>query len=107
MDIGKVKVDQINLLACLPYTLSLVSNLEVKAPKICAELFGNVYFIQVIQIKWENIWNSDETVSSVGTGKQFYILLRLAITPYYPLATLAFTFIHCLLLSIVIYYIGY
>ena len=23
-------------------------------------------------------------VSYVGTGKQFYFLLRLAITPYYP-----------------------
>ena len=48
MDIGKVKVDQLTLLACLPYTLSLVSNLEVKAPKICAKL-GNVYFIKFIQ----------------------------------------------------------
>ena len=48
MDIGKVKVDQLTLLACLPYTLSLVSNLEVKAPKIYAELFGNVYFIKLI-----------------------------------------------------------
>ena len=25
-----------------------------------------------------------ETVSSLGTGKQFYILLRFDITPYYP-----------------------
>ena len=48
MDIRKVKVDHLTLLACLPYTLSLVSNLEVKVPKICAEHFGNVYFIQLI-----------------------------------------------------------
>ena len=48
MDIGKVKVGQLTLLTCLPNTLSLVSNLEVKAPKICAELFGNVYFIKLI-----------------------------------------------------------
>ena len=32
----------------------------------------------------KNIWNQLKTVSSLGTGKQFYILLRLAITPYYP-----------------------
>ena len=32
MDIRKAKVDQPTLVACLPYTLSLVSNLEVKAP---------------------------------------------------------------------------
>ena len=45
MDIWDVKAGQLTLLACLPCALSLVSNLEVKAPKICAELFGNVYFI--------------------------------------------------------------
>ena len=48
MGIGEVEVDQLTLLACLPYTLSLVSNLEVKAPKMCAEHFGNVYFIKLI-----------------------------------------------------------
>ena len=48
MDIGKVKVDQLTLHACLPYTLSQVSDLELKAPKICTKLFGNVYFIKLI-----------------------------------------------------------
>ena len=48
MDIQKVKVDHLTLLACLPSTLSLVSNLEVKAPKICAEPFGNAYLIKLI-----------------------------------------------------------
>ena len=45
---GKVKVDQLTLLACLPFALSLVSNLEVEVPKICAEHFCNVYFIKFI-----------------------------------------------------------
>ena len=85
MDIGKGKVDQPTLLSCLPYTLSLVSNLEVKAPKIYAELFGNFIFYNInSKLNGKNIWNPGETVSSVGTGKQFYFLFRLAITPYYP-----------------------
>ena len=83
MDIGKVKVDHLTLHICLPYTLSVVSNLKVKAPKICAEHFGNVYFNKIIsKLNGKSIWNSAETVPSVGTGKQVYILLRLAITPY-------------------------
>ena len=48
MDIGKVKVDQLTLLACLAHTLSQVSNLEMKGPKVCAECFGNVYFIKLV-----------------------------------------------------------
>ena len=48
IDIRKVKVDHLTLLANLPCTLSLVSNLEVKAPKICAEHFGKIYFIKLI-----------------------------------------------------------
>ena len=49
MDIRKVKVDHLALLAYLPCTLSLVSNLEVKAPTICAEHFGNIYFTKFSQ----------------------------------------------------------
>ena len=50
-----------------------------------------------------------ETVSSVGTGKQFYFLLRLAITPYYPKLHLhlnLFIVYNCLL-SFIILYIRY
>ena len=32
----------------------------------------------------KNSGNQGETVSSMGTGKEFYILLRLAITDYCP-----------------------
>ena len=49
MDIRKVKVDHLTLLACLPYNLSLVSILEVKGPEIFAECFGNVYFTKFSQ----------------------------------------------------------
>ena len=48
MDIWKVKVDQLTLLACLPCTLSLVSNLEVETSKIYVELFDNINFIKLI-----------------------------------------------------------
>ena len=51
MDIGKVKVDQLTLLACLPDTLSLVSNVELKTPKICTEHFGSVCFLNVCILK--------------------------------------------------------
>ena len=85
MDIWKVKVGQLTVLACLPCTLSLVSNLEVETSKIYVELFGNIYFMKInSKLNGKNIWNSAETMSSVGRGKQFYFLLRLAITPYHP-----------------------
>ena len=101
MDIMKVKFDHMNLFAHLPYTLSLVSYLEVKAPKLCPECFDNVYFTKFIQNEFgKTFWNPVETVSSVGTGKQLYILLRLAI--YHLSLFKLFRFIHCLLLCIVI-----
>ena len=34
--------------------------------------------------KEKNAGNQSEIVSSMGTGKQYYLLLRLAITHYYP-----------------------
>ena len=46
MDIRKVKADQLTLLACMPYTLSLVSNLEEETSGICVGLFGHRYFIK-------------------------------------------------------------
>ena len=48
-----------------------------------------------------------EAVSSLGTGKQFYIFVKVGYCPLPSLAALAFYFIHCLLLSIVNYYIVY
>ena len=35
-------------------------------------------------MKRKNVWNQGKTVTFVGTGKWFYILLRLAITYYCP-----------------------
>ena len=48
-----------------------------------------------------------ETLYSLGTGKQFYIFVKVGYYPLLSLAVLAFNFIHCLLLSIVNYYIVY
>ena len=48
-----------------------------------------------------------ETVSSLGTGKQVYIFVKVDYYPLPDLAALGFNFIHCLLLSIVNYYIVY
>ena len=39
MNIRKVKVDQLTLLVCMSYTLSLVSNLEEETSGICVGLF--------------------------------------------------------------------
>ena len=58
MDIRKVKVDHLTLLACLPYTLSLVLNLEVKTPQICTEHFGNKNLQNSVKIKWEKCLES-------------------------------------------------
>ena len=46
-------------------------------------------------------------MSSLDTGKQFYIFVKVGYYPLLSLAALAFYFIHCLLLFIVIYYIVY
>ena len=103
MDIRKVKVDHLTLLACLPLSLGLVCSLVEEATRIYAGLFGNIF----IQIKWTKHLKPAGNCYSLGTGKQFYILLRLGYYPLLSLAVLAFKFIHCLLLSIVIYYIVY
>ena len=44
-------------------------------------------------------------MSSLGTGKQFYIFVKVGYYPLLSLAALAFNFTHCLLLSIDNYYI--
>ena len=46
-------------------------------------------------------------MSSLSTGKQFYIFVKVSYYPLLSLAVLAFYFFHCLLLSIVNYYIVY
>ena len=58
MGIKKVKVDYLTLLACLSFTLNLVSSFEVEAHKICAKHFDNVYFIKFnSKLNEKNIWN--------------------------------------------------
>ena len=42
----------------------------------------------------KNTRNQAETVSSMGLDKEFYILLKLAITHYCPWLVLAFKFMH-------------
>ena len=75
MDIRKVKIDYLTILACLLCTLSLVSSFEGEAPKICAKHFDNMYFIKFNSKLNEkkNIWDQEGTVTFVGTGKWFYI----------------------------------
>ena len=46
-------------------------------------------------------------MSSLGMGKQSYIFVKVGYYPLLSLAVLAFYFIYCLLLSVVIYYIVY
>ena len=53
------------------------------------------------------MWNYMETVLSLGTGKQYYIFVKVGYYPLLSLAALAFYLIHCLLLSVVNYYIVY
>ena len=72
-------------LAWLPLSLILAWDLEVEGPKLYDGFFGNIYFIQIkfknekkmleIQLKQWLLW---------AQISEFYILLRLAITPYCP-----------------------
>ena len=53
--------------------------------QICDILIQILYISKLIKKENEkNAGNQAETVSSMGTGKKFYILLRLAITCYCP-----------------------
>ena len=53
--------------------------------QICDILVEILYISKLNKKENEkNAGNQAETVSSMGTGKQFYILLRLAITHYCP-----------------------
>ena len=46
-------------------------------------LFGNLYISNLFKNKMKkNVWKHRETVSSLGTGKQFYIFVTVG---YYPL----------------------
>ena len=70
MDIRKVKVDHLTLLACLPSTLILLLSFEVEEHKICTKHFDNVYFIKFnSKLNEKNVWNPGETVTFMGTGK--------------------------------------
>ena len=51
---------------------------------VWSEIWQYIYSKFNSELNGKNIWNQLETVSSLGTGKQSYILLRLAITPYCP-----------------------
>ena len=53
--------------------------------QICDILVQILYISKLIEKENEkNAGNQAETVFSMGTGKKFYILLRLAITHYCP-----------------------
>ena len=53
--------------------------------QICDILVQILYISKLNKKENEkNAGNQAETVSSMGTGKQFYILLRFAITHYCP-----------------------
>ena len=68
MDIRKVKVDHLTILACLPCTLCLVLHFEVETHKICAKHFDNMYFIKFnSKLNEENVWNQGGTVTFLGT----------------------------------------
>ena len=53
--------------------------------QICDTLVQILYISKLNKKENEKtLGNQAETVSSMGTGKKFYILLRLAITHYCP-----------------------
>ena len=63
------------------YSFILIWNLE-KSHQICARWFGHVYFYKInSKSEWEkHLKSSWKPLSSMGTGKGIYILLKLAIT---------------------------
>ena len=76
-------------LAWLPLSLILAWDLEVEGPKLYDGFFGNTYFIQIkFKNEKENVGNSAETVTIVGTGKWILYFVKIG---YYPLLPLACT----------------
>ena len=82
MDILKVKDGHLTLLAYLPIALSLIWKYDGATPNLWQSVWQTIYFIQSKMRKTSGFRRKQ--VSSMGTGKQFYILLRLAITHYRP-----------------------
>ena len=82
----------------------------MKKHQIYVSLFGKLYISKLFKNEIEkNIWKQRETVSSLGTGKQFYVFVKVGYYPLLSLAVLAFYFfiVYCCLLSIIILFIGY
>ena len=90
-------------LCVCPVAISVVWDLEGEISNIYSVYLACYIFQNYLKSNGKNM----ETVSSLGTGKQFYIFVKVGYYPPLSLAALAFNFIHCLLLSVVNYYIVY
>ena len=100
----KVKDGHLTLLSCLPHSPQSGPKFGWRNIKSMSVYFASYTFQNYLKKKGKN---QRETVSSLGTGKQFYIFVKVGYYPLLSLAALAFYFIYCLLLSIVNYYIVY
>ena len=103
----KVKTGHLTLLVWLPHSPQSGLKSGWRSIKPMSVYLASYIFQIYLKIKWKNVWKQRERVSSLGTGKQFYILVKVGYYLLLSLASLAFYFIHCLLVSIVIYYIVY
>ena len=106
----KVKDGHLTLLAWLPNSPQSGLRFWMEKHQTYVSLFGKLYIPNLFKNEMKkNICKQRETVSSLGTGKQFYIFVKVG---YYPLLSLAvlpfFLFIvYCCLLSFIILFIGY
>ena len=101
VDIRKVKADQQILLPpCMPSPLSLVSNLEEKASGFCIDLFGNRYFIFLNSKLNGKVLGIELKQCLLWAQVSNFNLFKVGYYPVLPLAVIAFTVVHCLLLYI-------
>ena len=72
-------------LVWLPLSLILAWDLEVERCKIYDGCFGIVYFIWIkFKNEKESVWIQPKQWLLWAQVSEFYILLRLAFTPYWP-----------------------
>ena len=105
----KVKDGHLTLHTWLPHSLQFGLKFGWRNIKSMSVYLANYIFQIYLKIKWKkNVWKQRETVSSLGTGKQFYIFVKVG---YYSLLFLSCAYIlfniYCCLLSFTILFIGY
>ena len=89
----KVKDGHLTLLASLLHSPQSGLKFGWRKIKSMSVYLASYIFQIYLKKKWKNVWKKRQTVSSLGTGKQCYIFVKVGYYPLLSLATLAFYFI--------------